>query len=100
MSDVDATAHMMVTTMRLTRQSSFLFPPAISRKLSSGGASMFDTPQPVLYSGKEKVERSFKDVLSQSHHKRGSVSERYAAGRHFLMHKPRRNQWPNRMLRS
>jgi hypothetical protein len=93
MSDVDATAHMMVTTMRLTsRQSSFLFPPAISRKLSSGGASMFDTPQSVLYSGKEKVERSFKDVLSQSHHKRGSVSERCAAGRHFLMHKPRRNQ--------
>jgi len=40
------------------------------RKLSSGGASLYDTPRPRLYSGDARNEGDDIDALSREHHKR------------------------------
>jgi hypothetical protein len=40
------------------------------RKLSSGGASMYNTPQPRLYSSDERDESVNSKTLSEEHHKR------------------------------
>ena len=68
--DVDATIARHDGHYNAPSHHAMRFPHAILRKLSSGGASMFDTPRPRLYSGDETVNRSSKDALSRSHHKR------------------------------